>query len=979
LDVGAAGLTRIGKYRLIQELGRGGMGVVYLAEDTRLERQIALKVLHPFLSMDAEFVRRFTSEARAIAALAHKGIVRIHAFEEVDGSHLIDMEYVEGGSLDRHLCDGPLSPVLGLGIALRVFEALAACHARGIIHRDVKPSNILLADDGRVLLSDFGLARSCAVAAASTATSSSFIGTPKYAAPETWEKNSATPAGDVYSAGLVLLELLAGKTPYDGDSPLEIMRKVITGPRTDSRAYLPKASDALVDLIDAMLSPDPTGRPANATIALKHLKETHEILSMPEDRSDTLRITPMRMPVPTQDPQKPRGIAAATLLAILAALIGLAVYVQRPERSDATKSSEVSVIVPEAPPAAVTPPAIPPTPMVNNVFQVGEHIVFAATVGGWRSLWSYDLAAKATAPLWPELTLEPEDDIHGFQSVRRGVVAVIRSPRNGFTLFRTDGTRHGTVSLAHGASWEATRIVLFTAQEGTAYFCRVGGDQSYGIWKTDGTLEGTRHVWGGYDEAIFTGMGLTPTGGLFASSQVGGTLHYFAPGAQEPVFLGHAPNVGTYAIGLTMLGDRALLASDDGKGAGIELWVGGPDEGDFHLVYDFLPGGQHGLIDSEFGYYKGEIVFSPTTPEHGCEPWLTDGTKPGTRLLGDINPGVVDSKPMRFVESKGLLFFNAHDERHGRELWISDGTAAGTRMIRDIFPGWHPSDPHSIRPFNSGVLFTADDGEHGEEIWFSDGTEAGTRLVLDCMPGPEGRGDFGAVIVADRAIFAATHPEFGRVLWETDGTAAGTHPLFAHLEAPDRPADVAASWAINSNEILMTLTTPEHGAELWVTNPATAESKLHLDIRPGPEGSNPRDYVGFNGDIFFVADDGMHGAELWRLGTSREYTSLHIDGWKGEKSGNPRDLTVWPPDRFAFVVFNGQENEICILQGDRSAPWRVRKPDYIMSHWDPVALRPGPQGWLYFSNQTHSGESTIWRTDGTKVERVPGLARPTTP
>lgn len=188
-------LTRVGKYRILRELGRGGMGVVYLAEDTRLQREVALKLLHPALTLDRGFVDRFATEARAIAALTHPGIVRVHAFEEVDGCHLIDMEYVDGRSLDQVIARGPVSGKDTLNIIARVLEALAACHARGMVHRDIKPSNILIGYDGRILLSDFGLAMSFALASTSGATSSCFIGTPKYAPPESWDRVLPSPAG----------------------------------------------------------------------------------------------------------------------------------------------------------------------------------------------------------------------------------------------------------------------------------------------------------------------------------------------------------------------------------------------------------------------------------------------------------------------------------------------------------------------------------------------------------------------------------------------------------------------------------------------------------------------------------------------------------------------------------------------------------------------------------------------------------------
>lgn len=957
------GMARIGKYRLIRELGRGGMGVVYLAEDTRLERQIALKVLHPFLSMDGEFVRRFTSEARAIAALAHKGIVRIHAFEEVEGSHLIDMEYIEGGALDRHMREGHLSPTLGLGIAVRVFEALAACHAQGIIHRDVKPSNILLADDGRVLLTDFGLARSCAVAAASTATSSSFIGTPKYAAPESWGKEAATPAGDVYSAALVLLELLAGRTPYDGDSPLEIMRKVVSGPRTAARHFLPDASNALVELLDIMLHPEPSARPTDAGAALTRLRDVPEVAALPEDRLETIRVTPVKMRAGNASTfKRSMGFVAALVMVVGGPLAWLGRGESlSPGAEPVPPASDASTVSTTSTPV----PTISPSPEVNNVFQAGEHIVFTATVGGRRSLWSYHLNTAETEPIWPELAMEPEDDLYGFQPVDRGIVAVVRSPINGHTLFSTDGTPEGTQTLAHVSSWH-NRIVLFGARAGSAYMCRVGGDNTHGIWKTDGSLEGTRHIWGGVQESIFTCITTTQSGALFATSNLSGDVHYFRQDTEEPIIIAD----GNYANAMTVLGEQVIVERDDGNGAGRELWAGGADGGPLHLLKDFIPGPEGGAVDVNLAPFRDQIVISVTTPELGRELWITDGTAEGTRLLCDINPGSPDSRPNRFVQSGALLYFCARDQKSGDELWATDGTTEGTRLVRDIAPGWRPANPHSIRAFKGGVIFTANDGVHGEELWLSDGTESGTRLILDCMPGPTGRGDFGTVVVEDRAVFSATHPTFGRVLWQTDGTAEMTQPLFEQLAPREDPSEQKAFWGVIGSELLMTVKTPEFGNELWVTNLTTGESNLHRDIRPGPEGSNPRGFVEYNGTFYFVADDGTHGDELWSASGNEEYTKIQFDAWEGKGSGNPRELTVWTSERFAFVIFNGTANEICYFENYQMK--RIGKPELIKSNWDPFDLKPGAGGWLYFSNRTASGGTTIWRTDGVKVEQLPG-------
>jgi ELWxxDGT repeat protein len=614
---------------------------------------------------------------------------------------------------------------------------------------------------------------------------------------------------------------------------------------------------------------------------------------------------------------------------------------------------------------------------VNNVFAVGERVAFTAIVGDWRSLWVHDRATVTTEPLWPELALEPEDDIHGVYPVNGGVIAVIRSDVNGYTLFRTDGTREGTFTLAHAASRFANRILSLGSFAGKAYFNRIGGDGTYGLWETDGSLAGTHHVWGGQAEQHVTDLGITSRGGIFFTNHNNKTVHYLAPGDTVPISLGARPNSAGYADRMIVLGDQVLVEASNGEtnSTGRELWIADREAGSLRQIRDFLPGEDSGLFEVEFGRFREEVVLSATTPEHGREPWLTDGTPEGTRLLSDVNPGSEGSAPLRFVESAGLLYFSARDAIHGQELWVSDGTGAGTRLVADINPGKRDGAPHSLRPFRDGVLFTSQHPDYGEEIWFSDGTKEGTRIVLDCMPGPEGRGDFGALIVGDRAIFSATHPQFGRVLWESDGSATGTRPLFERLDGKRAVVTEPAGWKVVGDKAFLTVTTPEHGAELWATDLNSGESKIVCDIHRGPEGSNPQNFIELDSRLYFTADDGVHGVELWSSDGKAENTKMVHDAWNGKGSGNPRYIVQWDEKRFAFVAFNGVENGIYSFHVPPGFPTYCGKPSNLRSAWDPSNLSPNIDGWLYFSNQTNSGETTAWRTDGTHVERVPGLGR----
>ncbi len=287
----------LGKYRILGELGRGGMGVVYLAEDTSLGRSVALKTLYPALAMDEEFIERFRAEARYVATQSHPGIVRIHSFEEIEGRATIDMEFIDGEALSSLILREVMTPHLVVSLVRSVVEALAECHAEGIVHRDVKPGNILVSKNGRALLTDFGLAKAYAhhleSKVHSTSSSGFFLGTPRYAPPEAWDSGAATPAWDVYSLGMVMYEALSGRLAYDGSTPLEIMRQMVAEPPRPIRELVPNVSEPLAALVDDLLDRDPARRPADAGAVLERLRSVPEFDSRDIESNSTV-IMPKR-------------------------------------------------------------------------------------------------------------------------------------------------------------------------------------------------------------------------------------------------------------------------------------------------------------------------------------------------------------------------------------------------------------------------------------------------------------------------------------------------------------------------------------------------------------------------------------------------------------------------------------------------------------------------------------------------------------
>ena len=218
----------VGQYRVVNEIGRGGMGVVYAAEDTRLGRRVALKALPPDYAEDPARQERLRREARAAASLTHPSIATIYALEEIDGALYIVSELVEGHTLRDELRDGPLPMPQLYGTLLQIAEALAAAHAHGIVHRDLKPENIMRAPDGRVKVLDFGLARAASSDSAETMTRLTVpggaVGTPGYMSPEQHSGGSIDARTDVFAFGVLTQELATGKHPFGSDHAAMLRR-----------------------------------------------------------------------------------------------------------------------------------------------------------------------------------------------------------------------------------------------------------------------------------------------------------------------------------------------------------------------------------------------------------------------------------------------------------------------------------------------------------------------------------------------------------------------------------------------------------------------------------------------------------------------------------------------------------------------------------------------------------------------------------
>jgi serine/threonine protein kinase len=349
-------LEDLGRYRMTKVLGGGGMAVVYLARDEELDRPVAIKVLADNLAADESFRKRFLREARLAARLAHRNVVQVYDSGEADGRPYIVMEYVEGETLADLLSRrGRLPSAETVELALEVCSGLEHAHAKGLVHRDVKPQNLLIGADGTVKIVDFGIARSAHGTRLTEA--GTVLGTAAYLAPEQATGEEVTPAADVYALGVVLYEMLAGRTPYTAESLTQLLVGHRDQPLPGVREYAPETSESLEDVIMRCLARLPTYRPQSAgEVAAALAAASADLPTVPLGKAPDAAELPTRVAGPsgtrvaTSPVRAPRRRPGRRLTVLAIGLAGLSLAVGLLAFGGDS---------PDSPPPA---PANPPTP-----------------------------------------------------------------------------------------------------------------------------------------------------------------------------------------------------------------------------------------------------------------------------------------------------------------------------------------------------------------------------------------------------------------------------------------------------------------------------------------------------------------------------------------------------------------------------------------------------------------------------------------
>ncbi len=493
----------LGKYRLVEKLGQGGMAQVYKAYQPDLDRYVAIKILHPHLTGDEDFAARFRQEARAIAALEHPHIVRVYDFDTDGDMAFLVMEHLEGASLKSFLhdldCREERMDLEEVGrIVGALADALDHAHRQGVVHRDVKPSNVFITASGRPVLTDFGIARM--VDTATITESGGTLGTPAYMSPEQGRGESGDARSDIYALGVLLYQLCTGRVPFDADTPYAIILKHITAPLPPPRSICPDLPEAVERVILKALAKDPGDRFQTAGDMGCALRAALEAPVPPPPRRSTLRraldAASSWLQAVLPFPQSRRVLSRVALIVATIVICSLLLLATRPFRIPRFLTRLTPTVLPETGQATLAiagPDVVDDTwlnpDMPNEVWHEADLVHLQGPLTPDRLLLRFDLAGLPAGATVVSATLTLQVELWGEQSLP-GAAIVYRVLTPWEPATATYNTPWSAPGLAAGADYDFTPLDVVPVPDvgqltfdvsRALVFWREQGEPNYGL------------------------------------------------------------------------------------------------------------------------------------------------------------------------------------------------------------------------------------------------------------------------------------------------------------------------------------------------------------------------------------------------------------------------------------------------------------------------------------------------------------------
>lgn len=680
------------------------------------------------------------------------------------------------------------------------------------------------------------------------------------------------------------------------------------------------------------------------------------------------------------------------------------------------------------------------------VARTGRSVFFQAFGRGFGpvDLWVTDGSPAGTVRLAGPLLL-PDSGRRSLWIDSQGALYFAANDlEQGVELWRSDGTPAGTFQvedLRPGAA--GSEPAELTELAGRLFFRAEDGSRGPALWTSDGTAQGTRLV----RDPL---PGSAAHRGPSLLRAVGNTLFFAAPvsrrrdglwtsdgtsgGTSPRIDFPASPSASAF-LDATVLGDRLLFVADE-PDQGRELWASDGTQGGTRPLTRFAPAAPFSPLSVSNGRLLPErplgnaMVFRAQDGAHGVEPWVTDGTPAGTRLLRDVCPGPclgalsADDAGIASTAAGDLLFFSAGNLR-GYELWATDGTAAGTRLVRDLCRGGCSSEPRALRAGDGAVFLLGRNRRSVDQIWRSDGTPQGTVRLTSFQSATALSAPFPGVPLGDGFLFTAADEDHGRELWASDGTPQGTG-LFLDLNREDFGGSFPTELRTAAGKAWFFADDGIHGFELWASDGSEAGTVLVDELTPGPGPDVPPGFSSVAelagrifflvhlpepnpsvwraegtpgsmvrltppelrivaseplrvaaGRLFFVAADAESGEELWTSDGTVSGTRPAADLEPGLQGSQPRSLTVFE-DRLYFTAAAGETGrELWASDGTPGGTVLVKDIDpRPLRGSEPQLLTPHA-GRLYFPAAGEEHGRELWSTDGTEAGTI--LAAEITP